>query len=830
MTEPRLLNIDISRTGLQGVTMYLTEFMGSEGISMPFSFELTLLSETHNIDFEKIIGENVTVSLGLPDGSARFFNGIISRFSQGRGGETGGDLRFSQYRATLVPWFWLATRYTNSKIFQELSVPEIVEQIFNDREWLDFENRLERDYEKRTYCVQYRETDFNFISRLLEEEGIYYFFEHENNKHTLILADVPEKHLPCPNQEEARYQTVEGGWLEEDVITSLEKMQEIRSQKCTFRDFNFETPSTNLEVNAPSRQKVGPGEREIYDYPGEYGTRSEGDRLANLRMEEEELKAILITGSSICRAFTTGYRFKLQNHYRSDMNDKEYVLTYIDHEANEVSQAYSLPGGTASEGDAEFSYRNQFACIPFDIPFRPARRAEKKFIQGPQTAIVVGPQGEEIYTDKYGRVKVQFHWDRIGEKDDKSSCWIRVASVFAGGQYGAIFTPRIGQEVIVDFLEGNPDQPLITGRVYNADLMPPYTLPDEKTKSTIKTNSSIGAEGFNEIRFEDKKGEEQIFIHAEKDIDIHVKSDRRELIGNDRHLIVKRDLKEKIECDKHVMVEKSEFREVKSDYNLKVGGKKAVEVTGSSSLKVTGNVIESFNANHSENVTATYHLKGMNLKLEAATGMELVVGGSSIVLTPAAIFIKGGPLVHINSGSGPPVSPASAGLVPPAPPVEPVGAADASPGKDMSSQEKRHKESKDEGEDQKKSWIEIELVDEEDNPVPGERYKVTLPDGKTVAEGTLDEKGYSKISGIDPGTCKITFPALDKDAWEKASGSGGSKKQTSGSGGSTQKTSGSGGSTQQKSDSKGSTQKTFSDTDSSQKGSGSSGSKSQGKV
>ncbi|HEX9911265.1 MAG TPA: hypothetical protein VGA86_10285 [Desulfatiglandales bacterium] len=225
-------------------------------------------------------------------------------------------------------------------------------------------------------------------------------------------------------------------------------------------------------------------------------------------------------------------------------------------------------------------------------------------------------------------------------------------------------------------------------------------------------------------------------------------------------------MKEKIEFDKHVMVEKSEFREVKSDYNLKVGGKSAVEVTGSSSLKVTGNMIESFNANHSENVTGTYHLKGMNLKLEGATGIELKVGGSSIVLTPAAIFIAGGPLVNSNSGSGPPVAPASAALVPPAAPSPPDAAADASPGKDASSQEKRHKESTEE-ENEKKSWVEIELVDEENNPISGERYKITLPDGKTVAEGTLDENGFARVDGIDPGTCKITFPRLDKEAWEK---------------------------------------------------------------
>lgn len=486
-----------------------------------------------------------------------------------------------------------------------------------------------------------------------------------------------------------------------------------------------------------------------------------GKSLTKVRLEESMTFKEKVEAKSSCPRFIPGFKFKLVDHERQSFN-QDYLLTEVRHEGQQPQVLKEL-----ADPKEKFSYSNDFVSIPASVVFRPQRKTPKPVVRGIQTAVVVGPKGEEIYTDKYGRVKVQFHWDREGKKDEKSSCWIRVASIFAGGQYGAIFTPRIGQEVIVDFLEGDPDQPLITGRVYNADLMPPYTLPDEKTKSTIKTNSSIGGEGFNEIRFEDKKGEEQLFIHAEKDLDIRVKNDRRELVGNDRHLIVKRDLKEKIEFDKHVMIEKSEFKEVKSDYNLKVGGKSAVEISGSSSLKVTGNVIESFNANHSENVSATYHLKGMNIKIDGSTGMELRVGNSSIVLTPAAIFIEA-PIVNINSGSGPPVAPASSALVPPAPPFPPNAATAASPGRDVSSQEQRHKEPEDEEEKEKKSWIEIELVDEENNPVPGERYKVILPDGKTVAEGTLDEKGFARIEGIDPGTCKITFPNLDKDAWEKA--------------------------------------------------------------
>jgi len=388
----------------------------------------------------------------------------------------------------------------------------------------------------------------------------------------------------------------------------------------------------------------------------------------------------------------------------------------------------------------------------------------RPFVEGVQTALVVGPAGEEIYTDEHGRVKVQFHWDREGTLDEKSSCWIRVASGFAGGNYGSIFLPRVGQEVVVCFLEGDPDRPIITGRVYNADNMPPYTLPDEKTKSTIKTNSSTGGDGFNEIRFEDKKGKEQIFVHGEKDLDVRIKNDQREWVGNDRHLVVKRDKIEKVERDAHALIERDEVREITRDHHVKIGGKEAVEVTGSRSVSIQGDVIDIFKSNHYEQVAQDYYLKGMNLVVEGMTGLTVKVGGNFITINPGGIFISG-TMVMVNSGgSALTGSPASA--VPPVAPLAAADAADSVPGKDASySAAQTHKEPKDEEEAEKKSWVEIELVDEEGNPVPGEKYRIELPDGK-IAEGTLDEKGFARVSGIDPGTCKVTFPRLDKDAWE----------------------------------------------------------------
>ncbi len=714
-----------------------------ERISSPFELHVSLVSE-EEINFDEVVGKEALLTL-LGEENDRYLHGILRQFIQ-----NGSKGRFYFYEAEVIPSLWLLSLEQDCRIFQNKKVEDIIRQVLQDGGITGdrFNFRLQGKYPEREYCVQYRETDLDFISRLCEEEGIFYFFEHAKDKHVLVFGDSTIAYQTIEGEKEITFNPTIGMVPDREYVYDLAFSQKVFSGKMTRRDFNFEKPTLDLTTK---EQDKSYSKLEIYDYPGRYIEEGRGKGLTKVRLEESMTFKEKAAGKSTSPRFIPGFKFKLIDHERKSFN-QEYLIAEVCHEGQQPQALQEL-----ADPKEKFSYSNDFISIPSSVVFRPERKTPRPVVKGIQTAVVVGPKDEEIYTDKYGRIKVQFHWDREGKKDDKSSCWIRVASIFAGGQYGSIFTPRIGQEVIVDFLEGDPDQPLITGRVYNGDHMPPYTLPDEKTKSTIKTNSSIGGDGFNEIRFEDKKGEEQLFIHAEKDVDIRVKNDRRELVGNDRNLVVKRDLKEKIEFDKHVMVEKSEFREVKSDYNLKVGGKKAEEVTGSSSLKVTGNMIESFNANHSENVTATYHLKGMNVKIEGMTGIELKVGGSSIVLTPAAIFIQGSPLVNINSGSGPPVAPASAALVPPAPPAEPAMAASASPG------EERHKAN-----EEKKSWIEIELVDEEDNPVPGERYKVTLPDGKTVAEGTLDEKGFARVEGIDPGTCKITFPNLDKDAWEKA--------------------------------------------------------------
>lgn len=523
--DGKLISID---TPLGKDVLLLMELSGEEAISSIFSFELSMISENHSISFDAIIGRNVTVTIKLADGSSRHFNGIISTFTQGRGaGEGGGDTRFTYYRATMVPWFWMLTRTADSRSFQNLSVTEIVEKVFKEQGFSDYRIDLQGTYDKREFCVQYRESDYNFVSRLLEEEGIFYYFEHQESKHMMVLADSSSSHKHCPGQKTASCELSAAGVSEQDAITSLEMTRQVRAAKWVLNDFNFKLPNNNLKMEVQSTATPTLGNREIYDYPGNFDNKSAGDRLVKIRIEEEEAQLTRIFGLGRCRSFTSGYRFTLKDHYRVDLNDKDYVLVAVTHQATE---GYGIDSGSA--------YSNRFECLPFSVKYRPHRLTPKPVVQGTQTAIVVGPAGEEIYTDEHGRVKVQFHWDREGKRDDKSSCWIRVSQAWAGNGWGGLHIPRVGHEVIVSFIEGDPDRPIVTGHVYHGLNRPPYPLPDQKTMSTLKSNSTKGGDGFNEIRFEDKKGREEIYLHGQKDWNTEILNDKNQTIGHDETLQV----------------------------------------------------------------------------------------------------------------------------------------------------------------------------------------------------------------------------------------------------------------------------------------------------
>jgi type VI secretion system secreted protein VgrG len=470
---------------------------GSEQLGHLYEYELDLFSANEAINIDAVLGQPVTVKLETAGGGERYFNGIVTRFSQ-LGRSEGG---YATYQATLRPWLWLLTRTTDCRIFQEMAVPDIIKQVCKDQGFTDIEDKLSGSYRNWVYCVQYRETDFNFVSRLMEQEGMYYFFKQEDGKHTLVLCDGMSSHEsvgdPIP------YHLPGSSDLgREECVSDWFLTREVQPGAYVLNDYNAEKPKASLQSRALVKRDHAEAEYEVYDYPGEYLESGDGDQYAGIRIEELQALFEEVKGNSDSRALTTGGLFQLEQCPRDDQNRK-YLLVSTNYELNSDAQA-------SGESSGQAIYGCTFTAIDSRTPYRTPRTTPKPLVQGPQTAVVVGPSGEEIYPDKFGRVKVQFHWDRYGAMDENSSCWIRVAHVWAGKGWGGQTIPRIGQEVMVEFLEGDPDRPIITGRVYNADNMPPYALPANKTQSGIKSRSTKGGGGdnFNEVRFEDKIGEE----------------------------------------------------------------------------------------------------------------------------------------------------------------------------------------------------------------------------------------------------------------------------------------------------------------------------------
>jgi type VI secretion system secreted protein VgrG len=593
--------------------LLLRSFQGQEAISRLFSFELELLSENDAIDYEKIIGQRVDVRVSLADGTQRFWNGFVSRFTQ-----AGRDSNLTVYRATVVPWFWFLDQTTDCRIFQSKTVPTIIQQIFKEYDFHDFVLRLYGNFNEREYCVQYRESDFNFISRLMEEEGIFYFFEHVEGKHVLVLGNDPAAHKECAHQPTARYETNAGGWQDDDVVLQWMQEREYRPGVYTSTDYNFETPATSLlsTVN-------GKGKYEIYDFPGEYDKRADGDSLVRIRLQEQQAAGNVVRGASDCRGFGVGYKFELKEHYREDLN-QTYVITALVHSGHTLQDYKS----SAVAGSAEPAYRNTFEAVPISTPVRPPRRTPVPIVQGCQTAVVVGPGGEEIFTDKYGRVKVQFHWDREGKRNESSSCWIRVSHPWAGKGWGGIQIPRIGQEVIVDFIEGDPDRPIITGRVYNAGQMPPWGLPGKAVVSGFKSNSTKGGGGYNEISLDDTKGNELVHIHGQYDMDSKIEHDDRLTIGNNR------------------------TKSVSVDESTTIGNNRTEKVGVNEQITIGANRTESVGANEKITVALTRTRNvGINEMVNVGVAQEINVGGAQAVTVGAAQAITVGLARVISVGA-----------------------------------------------------------------------------------------------------------------------------------------------------------------------------------
>ena len=623
----------------------LTAFSGQEEMSRLFSYQLEMISDNNAISAQQIVGKNVTFGVKLADGTPRYFNGFVSRFFAGDEDRQGRR----NYRAEVVPWLWFLTRTSDCRIFQNKSAADIIQQIFKDLGFSDFNLQIQGQHPTRDYCVQYRETDFDFVSRLMEEEGIFYFFKHEDGKHTLVLADQKGAYTDC-KESEVDYPRDAGTRAVTDHITQWEHRYEFRSGKWTQTDYNFEdhparsesTPAKLMMAGQPTTVKLDNVQKyELYDYPGDYAKKDQGENYSKIRMEEEEAEHDVVQAASTCRTFTPGGKFKIKSHLSKSEQGK-YVITSIQHSASE-------PGVYETGQPAYDDYSNTFTCIPDSVIFRPARVTPKPVIHGTQTAVVVGPAGEEIWPDKYGRVKVQFFWDREGKRDDKTSCWIRCAQTIAGKNWGAMYIPRIGQEVVVSYLEGNPDRPLITGVVYNADQMPPYALPDNKTQSGIKSRSSKGGSeaNFNEIRLEDKKGSEQILFHAEKNSDIVVENDETHLIGHDRTKTIDHDETTHIKHDRTETVD--------NDEKITIGGNRTETVGKDESISISGGHTESVGKDKSVSV-------GKRLSIVASDEIVLTVGSASIVMKKNGDIAIQGKNISIN-GSGQIIAKASKTMI-----------------------------------------------------------------------------------------------------------------------------------------------------------------------
>lgn len=604
-------------------TLLLASMTAEERLSAPFEYGLTLLSDKIDIRADDLLGTPATVALLLPSGERRFFNGYINRFSH-----VGFDGTYALYRANLVPWLWFLSRTADCRVYQDKTTPDIVKEIFRDHGFTDFAERLSGTYSQRAYCVQYRESDLSFVNRLLEHEGIYYFHEHTDGKHLLVLADSYSAHSPAPGYEQVVYYPPGQTALRDlERIEDWSVANEVRPGAFTHSAFDFTAPRKNLLARSSAPKGHALAGLEVFDFQGDYTETSDGEGLARIRLEESQADHEIARAAGNARGLACGGLFTLKEHPRADQN-REYLIVAASYllQSGDYGSVDLTPGGP--------DFRCSLSAMNAQVPYRPTRATPKPVVQGPQTAIVVGKSGEEIWTDKYGRIKVQFHWDRYSQADEHSSCWVRVAQVWAGKGWGGMAIPRIGQEVIVDFLEGDPDQPIVTGRVYNGECMPPYVLPDEATKSTLKTSSSKGGGGFNEIRLEDKKGSEQVFVHAEKNHDLRVKNDSFEWIGNERHLIVKSDQLEQVQGDKH----------------LTVAGDQNEKVDGTVSLKVGMDLQQKVGTKVGVDAGQEIHLKGgMNVVIEAGMSITLKAGGGFVVVGPAGVTISGTPVL-INSG------------------------------------------------------------------------------------------------------------------------------------------------------------------------------------
>ncbi len=640
--------------------LQVLEFSGREAISQPYRFELELVSERPDLDLESLLQRSAFLAFAGDGGG---IHGQIYHAAQGESGK-----RLRRYRLVIVPRLAYLTHRTNQRIFQHLTVPQIIARVLEEHGILAGDaHRFDLGpviYPERDYCVQYDETDLHFIQRLCEEEGIHYHFRHSETGHLLVFGD---DQTVFPTLAPVAYQQDSGLVADEPVIKRFGVRVETRTSRVTRRDYDFEKPRLTMEAAAQS--SIQP-DLEDYDYPGRFVDRERGKHLSRRALERHRHDFELAEGDSDQPLLISGHFLSLEAHPRSDWNQL-WLLTEVLHEGKQpqvleesitsdmtLRPSSPLPlrkedwggardvGGRATqdakaEGGTDDSfrqgYRNHFTATPWAVPFRPALNHPKPRILGSQSAVVTGPAGEDIHCDEYGRVKVQFFWDREGQADDKTSCWLRVSSSWAGDRYGGIAIPRVGMEVLITFLEGDADQPLITGCLYHKENAVPYDLPANKTRSVFKTLSSPGGDGYNELRIEDRKGAEQIYVHAQRDWDENIEHDQKIRVGHERHDTVEANSYSEFKSEEHRTTHADRRSEVKANDHLTVGNNRHLKIG-------TGQFVEAGQEIHLSS--------GLKVVLEAGSELTFKAAGSFIKLDASGITMIG-PLIRMNSGGSP---------------------------------------------------------------------------------------------------------------------------------------------------------------------------------
>jgi type VI secretion system secreted protein VgrG len=643
----------VTVTSPPGVSALIFQSLrGREELGRLFEFQVELLSEDAAIKLADVVGQNITITAEFPDGRKRYFNGDVVEFRQLHKAVD----KMVGYFAVLRPRLWFLGLTSDCKIFPNKSAPDIIKAILDEHGITDVTRSLSGTYAVREYCVQYNETDLDFISRLMEEEGIYYYFTHASGKHILVLSDSLSAHSAIAGTNTLPFMGKKAGYSH-DLVYDWNVTQRAASGTYAHTDYDFTKPRADLKSQSAITRTSAHSSMERFAFPGTYTESADGTTIARRRIEELQAGWEVVEGKTNAAYFAAGKLFTLKDYARADQN-REHLLTVTDYDLSMETTTAAGAGAGQQDSGVGVYFDCAFTAIDSQRPFRAACLTPRPIVQGPQTALVVGKQGEEIWTDQYGRVKVQFYWDRLGQKNENSSCWLRVSQPWAGKGWGAIALPRIGEEVIVEFLSGDPDRPIVTGRVYNAEQKVPYDLPTNQTQSGLKTRSTKegDAETYNELRFEDKKGEEQVYFHAEKNFD--------RVVENNDTLTVGMEKKDRGDQTITIYNHRTATLEKGNDSLTIKEGNRVTEVTkGSQSLAIkegsreakikTDDSLELESGNQTITIkqgNQTIKIEAGKGSIEAATELLLKVGESSIKITPSSIELTSVNIKHTANG------------------------------------------------------------------------------------------------------------------------------------------------------------------------------------